>query len=105
YEATKAHATRQPQPLKLIVGSHFCHDNLGTLVLLAPHRQAYGALSSLITQARQRAEKGQYRVTLEDFTTTDLACLLIWLPRSQAAVDTYGESLKTAFKERIWLGY
>ncbi|WP_321855557.1 error-prone DNA polymerase [Paraburkholderia tropica] len=74
----KAHAeARTPGPfvpsLHLLTGSElnlvdedgapFC-----TLVAIAMNREGYGNLCELITLARSRAPKGQYRVTPSDFT-------------------------------------
>lgn len=106
----------QPLPdkptLKLIIGSElhltdadgqpFC-----TLIALATNREGYGNLSELISLARSRSPKGQYRLGPEDFTDpaassdatdiTDLrgdiahlkhlpGCLLILVPQRAATL-------------------
>jgi error-prone DNA polymerase len=50
----------------VIVGACFDVDG-NTLVLLAQTRRGYGDLSALITKARQRTEKGTYRIEFSDF--------------------------------------
>ena len=62
----RAHVAAKENKLKLVVGSEFrLRDGL-RLVLLAPDRKAYGALSSLITTGRRRAKKGAYSLSRED---------------------------------------
>ena len=56
--AVRMHQACQAEGLKLIVGSEFTLEEGPKIVLLAPDRTSYGALCSLITQARRRCEKG-----------------------------------------------
>jgi error-prone DNA polymerase len=62
----------------LITGASF---SLGEdrLLLLAHTRQGYGDLSALITRARQRSAKGEYRLELSDLATV-AECSAIVLP-------------------------
>src|SRR5690606_40900934 len=50
------------------------------VVLLAPDRAAYGDLCQLITVGRRAAEKGAYRLTLEDLAKYSGRCLALWVP-------------------------
>jgi error-prone DNA polymerase len=52
-------------PFHVIVGAHFNVDG-NNLILLAQSRRGYGDLSALITSARQRTEKGSYRLEFND---------------------------------------
>ena len=57
--------------IKLLIGSVFELQGEGAtppcrLVLIARHRQGYGDLCELITLARLRCAKGQYRLTVRD---------------------------------------
>jgi error-prone DNA polymerase len=62
----RAHVAAREKNFKLIVGSEFrLRDGL-RLVLLAPDRKAYGALSSLISTGRRNAKKGVYSLSRED---------------------------------------
>lgn len=90
---------RNTQPLKLI--------------LLAPHKKAYGELSALISLARRRSIKGEYRATLSDLNLFGKSCLAIWLPEpaadQQSLQQTQGARLKSLFSQqpfanRLWLG-
>jgi error-prone DNA polymerase len=66
--------------IKLIVGGEFLFQDGLKLVLLAPHRAAYSALSSLITTARRRTKKGAYSLSREDLepqARTGLLALLV----------------------------
>ena len=58
-------------PIKLLIGSVFDVQGEGAtpacrLVLIARHREGYGDLCELITRARLRCAKGQYRLTVRD---------------------------------------
>src|SRR5690606_22795759 len=51
--------------IKLIIGSRF---TLGAIqiIVLARNKKGYGDLSELITLARRRSQKGEYRLSLQD---------------------------------------
>ena len=58
-------------PIQLLIGSVFDVQGEGAtpacrLVLIARHREGYGDLCELITRARLRCTKGQYRLTVRD---------------------------------------
>jgi DNA polymerase III alpha subunit len=56
------------QPMRLITGSCFVLSDQ-VLILLAQTRQGYATLTALITTARQRTGKGDYRLELNDLVT------------------------------------
>ena len=99
---------------RLIVGAEFrCSDGLH-LVLLAPTQAAYAQICALITRARRRAPKGQYRLEQADLAGGLHECLALWLPippppgtgDADAAADallTQGRWLRERFGERLWL--
>jgi error-prone DNA polymerase len=68
----RAHVEAKRHQLSLIIGSQFrVHTEEGdylTLIALVMNREGYGNLCELITLARSRAEKGEYHLTLTDFT-------------------------------------
>ncbi len=67
----RAHAEAKRQGISLIIGSQFrVHHEAGDLrlIALAMNRDGYGNLCELITLGRQRAEKGSYRLTQQDFS-------------------------------------
>ena len=116
----RAHTAAKELPLKLIVGSEFRLQEGIETVVLAPNRAAYGALSTLISQARRAAEKGAYRLTGEDFERclAPSECLVLWLPKKLpeglpkelpgappgvAADLREGAWLKERFSRRLWL--
>ena len=76
----KAHVAAKEYGIKLIVGSEFSLVEGIKLVALAPSRAAYGELSGLISMARRRSPKGEYRAGLRDVIFHLKRCLLIWLP-------------------------
>src|SRR5690606_28048892 len=65
--------------LKLIVGSEVRIEDGPRLVLLVEDQQGYTALCQLLTRARRRAPKGEYRLLREDFVGT-AGLLALWVP-------------------------
>ncbi|MCF2946533.1 error-prone DNA polymerase [Paraglaciecola aquimarina] len=103
----RAHTAIKEQNLniKLIVGSLFCFEQSLDLVLLCPNRQAYAELCRTITNARKRANKGEYQLNLWDLRGIK-HCLVIWLPKGQTDPDKHwGPWLKKHYNERVWIGY
>jgi error-prone DNA polymerase len=101
----KAHVTAQSCGIKLIIGSELNLEEGIKLVALAPDRAAYSELSGLISMARRRSPKGEYRVTLRDVIFHLKRCLLIWLPADNSDSSyAYGRQLRRLCKERLWLG-
>ncbi|MEH6591400.1 MAG: error-prone DNA polymerase, partial [Halioglobus sp.] len=101
----KAHVAAKAAGIKLIVGSEFSLEERVKLVALAPSRAAYSELSGLISMARRRSPKGEYRVALRDVVFHLKRCLLIWLPAEASDADyAYGQQLQRLCKARVWLG-
>jgi len=111
----RAWAALKDSPVKLITGSWFeledAPPDTSTVrfILLARTRKGYGQLCQLITTARRRADKGQYRLLHSDIETHDLDdCLCLWLPASpaEASADqalSCGEWLSRLFEHRFWI--
>ncbi|MBL8374220.1 error-prone DNA polymerase [Accumulibacter sp.] len=111
----RAHKAASACGLKLIIGAEF---HLATqqgsgfrLVLLAQNRAGYGNLSALITLARRRSRKGEYRLLRGDLEAPGQIaggsgavpdCLALWIPGPAASVDE-GRWLATHFPARSWL--
>jgi error-prone DNA polymerase len=101
----KAHVAAKALGLQLIIGSELVLEEGLHLVVLVPSRDAYSELSGLISMARRRSPKGEYRVTLRDVIFHLKRCLLIWLPRcDDEHTHAYGLQLKRLCKSRLWLG-
>ena len=100
----RAHTAAKELPLKLIIGSEFRLEEGIRTVVLAPDRDAYGALSALIGHARRAAEKGAYRLTRDDFERhlAPSECLVLWLPGMTSELQE-GAWLKDRFSRRLWL--
>ena len=101
----RAHAEikRNNLPLQLIVGSRFQLTDSLQMVLLATDKYAYAELCRIITNARRRSEKGSYRLAEWDLKTIR-HCLVIWLPGTDRATNTYwGEWLKRQYDTRCYL--
>lgn len=90
--------------IKLIVGSLFKLEDELNVILLSPNREAYAELCRIITNARRRAIKGQYRLERWDLKSSQ-HCLAIWLPRGQVEPDHEAAAfLQGIFKQRLWIG-
>ncbi|MEZ5572283.1 MAG: error-prone DNA polymerase [Halioglobus sp.] len=101
----KAHVAAKAAGIQLIIGSELLLEEGLRLVALAPSRQAYSELSGLISMARRRSPKGEYRVALRDVIFHLKRCLLIWLPCSDDEhTRAYGLQLRRLCKGRLWLG-
>jgi len=89
--------------LRLIVGSEVQLADGPKLVLLVETARGYTRLCQLLTQARRRAEKGEYRLQRDDLAAASNDGLLaLWIPpASIEAAD--GAWIKCMFPERAWL--
>ena len=113
----KAYKTAKACGIKLICGAEFildetlvspdtsATDSRCRLVLLAPNRQAYGQISSLISKLRKRSNKGSYYLTQQDLQVGLSECLGIWICEGQgveqlSAIGTHLQSLMP----RLWIG-
>ncbi|MDX1735104.1 MAG: error-prone DNA polymerase [Halioglobus sp.] len=101
----KAHVAAKEAGIKLIIGSELLLVEGVRLLALVPNRAAYSELSGLISMARRRSPKGEYRATLRDVIFHLKRCLLIWLPRDDGdATRAWGLQLGRLCKGRLWLG-
>ena len=98
----RAYEASRDTGLKLIVGAEFRIENGPKLVLLCENLQGYQSLCALITRGRRVAEKGEYRVTREDFVDGLPGTLALWFPGIEWN-SAHGAWLKTLFTERLWL--
>src|ERR1700684_1091380 len=99
--AVRAPVAAKAAKLPFIVGSYFRLMNADSspafgLILLAKNREGYGNLSELITLARTRATKGEYRLTPQDLSRPEKEywhlrgmpdCLAILVPDFPANED------------------
>lgn len=117
----RAHMEAKTQKLPLIIGATF-RLRAGPeaapldLTLLAQTREGYGNLSELITLARTRAPKGEYRLAPEDFTAPPPGyehlrqlpeCLAILSPVYGDDPDRMARQarwLAATFPHRAWVG-
>ncbi len=106
----RAHTAARECDLALIIGSELTVEGSLRLVLLATDRAAYGRLARLITRGRRAADKGSYRLTLDDLQMDLEGCLALWLPGDPGdlgAGSGPGESqarwVAERFPGRAWL--
>ncbi|MFX1739744.1 error-prone DNA polymerase [Paraburkholderia sp. A1RI_3L] len=117
----RAHVAAKNAGLPLVVGAYFQLRNAdGTsafgLILLAQNRAGYGNLSELVTLARMRAPKGEYRLTPQDLSRPDrehahlrgmpdcLAILVPDFPAKEEQLEAQLEWLDATFPGRAWTG-
>jgi error-prone DNA polymerase len=117
----RAHVAAKNAGLPLVVGAYFQLRNAdGTsafgLILLAQNREGYGNLSELVTLARMRAPKGEYRLTPQDLSRPDrehahlrsmpdcLAILVPDFPAKEEQLEAQLEWLDATFPGRAWTG-
>ena len=100
--AARAHVAAKEQGMKLIIGTEVQIENGTKLVLLATNRESYGHISSLITLGRMRAEKGAYRLTLDDLERNLDHCLVLWVPGKPPHLQ-HAHALARRFPNRVWI--
>lgn len=98
----RAWQAAQASELKLIVGSEVQIENGPRLVLLVQNLGGYQNLCRLLTLARRRADKGEYRLLAEDFAHDVQGLLALWLPADEPN-EAEGRWLAEHFAERLWL--
>jgi len=91
----RAHEAARECAIRLIIGSEFRLDDGTHLVLLAPNQSAYAQICRLITRARRRAGKGEYRVLPEDLETGLDEVLVIWKPTGPSETSSVGDATPT----------
>src|SRR5690606_14222519 len=92
--------------LPLIVGSEMRIHDGPKVVLLVENLEGYQRLCKLITQARRRAKKGEYRLLREDFTAPMTGLLVLWIADETAEWSREREEggwLRERFAQRLWL--
>ncbi|MFZ3117287.1 MAG: PHP domain-containing protein, partial [Variovorax sp.] len=88
--------------LPLIVGSEMRIEDGPKLVLLVENLAGYQRLCRLITLARRRAAKGEYRLLREDFSAPLEGLLALWIA-DEVLDPAPGQWLRSLFGERLWL--
>ena len=102
----RAHVEARRHNIKLIIGTDVITEEQLHLVILAPTRRAYGQLCTLISRARNRREKGQYQLRVNDLHPATSECLFIWLPSLGQCrqPDDHCQQLLTHCAQRLWIG-
>ncbi len=111
----RAWAALKDSPTRLITGSCFVTQDTPAdacaprFVILARTRKGYGQLCQLITSARRRASKGQYRLLCQDLDSHPLDdCLCLWQapPATEVRAEdalSCGRWLQQRFQSRFWI--
>lgn len=86
----RAYEAAREFDLPLIIGSEMQIEDAPKLVLIAADLEGYIALCRLITVARRRAGKGEYRLLREVLIDLPLGLLALWLPeRTPSDADAH----------------
>lgn len=103
----QAHVAAQELGIELIIGSELFLEEGDHVVVLVTNRQAYSELSALITLARRRCEKGQYRCFRRDLQANLKHCLIIWKADKECPPEDMDSWLEwaRAFEDRFYLGF
>jgi error-prone DNA polymerase len=98
----RAHEAAREFDLPLIVGSEMRIENGPKLVLIVADLAGYVVLCRIITVARRRARKGQYRLLREDLVDLPPGLLALWVPERRPS-HADAEWLRSLFPERLWI--
>jgi error-prone DNA polymerase len=98
YEAAKKTKCK----LQLIIGAEFRTVDDMHLVLLAPTQKAYAQICTLITLARSKSPKGQYRLARAQLESGLSECLALWIPPRRPLPSQAGW-LRNRFTDRCWI--
>ncbi|NUQ64182.1 MAG: error-prone DNA polymerase [Pirellulales bacterium] len=101
----RAHVAAKEAGLKLIIGAEITPDDAPPLVVWAADRASYGRLSSLITQGRRLAEKGECRLTWADVAAYAQGLLAGVLPGAElhCSLPRRLAEYRAVFGERCYL--
>ena len=95
----RAHEEAQRRKIKLIIGSHFILDDGLKIILLAKNKSGYGEICRLISYARQKSEKGSYKINRSDFENSLNDCIGLLLPSKEEEVRWF----KKFFNKKGWI--
>ncbi|MBN8213913.1 MAG: error-prone DNA polymerase [Xanthomonadales bacterium] len=98
----RAYEAAREFDLPLIVGSELQIEDGPKLVLLAADLDGYVALCKLITTARRRTAKGEYRSLRTDFAKLPLGLLALWVPTDRPS-EADAAWLIGLFPQRLWI--
>jgi error-prone DNA polymerase len=98
----RAHEAAKRTGLRLVVGNEIRIKDGPKLVLLVETKAGYERLCRLITDARRRSEKGEYRITRDDLSDGLPGTLALWVPDDPIA-PAHGAWAREMFGERLWL--
>ena len=98
----RAHVAAKRLGLKLIIGTELKLANGVKLVLLATDRTSYGRLCALITCARMRTPKGEYRVEATDFDDGLAGCLALLVTQGTSDLE-HARFIAQRFPGRAWI--
>lgn len=108
----RAHQSAKEAGIHLIIGSQFSVlDDTGhpwaRVLMLVRNRSGYAALSTLITHARRRADKGHYALHRRDLADALPGVICVVLPAPEDSTLQTGQVLswlKPRYLGRLWIG-
>jgi error-prone DNA polymerase len=115
----RAHLQARDSGLPLLIGAEFSLHEVfpdspwqSRLVLIARNREGYGNLAELISTARARANKGHYRLLLDDLAQGPAHCTALFVAQPGAAamaaqhqskLDYQAGFIRDCFAGRTWI--
>ena len=106
YGIVRAHVQARERGLHLIVGTHVTVGTDGSLVLLVQDAEGYRNLCRLLTRARRRAPKGEYRLGWDDVWAHAPGLVALWggphslLARAPTPPVALAHAMADAFEDR-----
>ncbi len=102
--SVRAHICAEALGIPCAHGARFLTEEGIELTLLAPDREAWAELCSLISLARRRADKGCYQLSRRDLISRTDHVLCLWHPDPWSLHWTQDiEALQHAFRGRFWI--
>jgi error-prone DNA polymerase len=100
-ESEEVKSGRKP-PLRLVIGTEVTLEKGPKLVLLAMSRAGYGTMCALITKARMRTVKGNYRLDTADLDAGLPGCLILLMP-GEVPDREHARFIAQRFAGRAWI--
>ena len=100
----RAHGEAKRCGIQLLIGTEIIMEESLHLILLATDRQSYGEISHLVSRGRRNADKGYYRLCLDDLNNMPTqSCIAIWKADRNASFEQ-SDQLQSLFPGLLWIG-
>ena len=102
----RAHIAAKEHGLKVLVGARLVPTEGPELICYPQDREAYGRLSSLLSEGKRKAPKGECFITIEEIIDQSQDQIFILLPPDELTDDfsQAAEKLAAALRDKLYLG-